>query len=202
MAAAPRIPLFDLGNVVIRVDFEPFLVWLAERSSSGCREKAGTVLRSSLFYEYEFGNISRQQFAQRLGALYGAEIPLSELEERFCGIFPGPVEGIDEVLTELAAQGPIYALSNTNELHLEWLRRNHAGLMGKFTKIFASHELRARKPYPGIYRDVAEALGVHASRLVFFDDLEANVEGARLAGLEAHLFREAGQVKVALKPNG
>jgi len=199
MAMPPRIPLFDLGNVIIRVDFEPFLSWLAERSSSGSREQAGTVLNSSLFFEYEFGNISREQFASGLAVLFGASISLPELEERFCAIFPGPVEGIEELLAELAAEGPLYALSNTNELHLEWLRRNHSGLMGKFTKIFASHELRARKPSVGIYRDVAGELGVPASSLVFFDDLEANVEGARRAGLEAHLFRETGQARAVLK---
>lgn len=190
-----RIPLFDLGNVVVKVDFQPFLAWLAGRSAGSDLEGARRLLRSSLWYDFEFGNISRADFARRLRALYRADFTQAELEERFCAIFPGPVEGIEELLRELAGRGPIYALSNTNEVHLEWLNRELPGLMGRFTKIFASHEMRARKPYPGIYRGVASELGVPPAGLLFFDDLEANVLGARRAGLEAHLFLETGPAR-------
>jgi FMN phosphatase YigB (HAD superfamily) len=199
VAVSPRIPLFDLGNVVIEVNFAPFVGWLAERS--GNPAEAARVLGTSLFFDYEFGRITRAQFASRLADLYGGNFSLSDVEERFCAIFPGPVSGIEELLHELAGEGEIYALSNTNELHLEWLNRYHGALMGKFTKIFASHELGARKPDPGIYLQVARSLAVPPASLVFFDDLPANVEGARRAGLEAHLFTETGQARQILKRN-
>lgn len=194
-----RIPLFDLGNVVVKVDFAPFLAWLAERSPGTDPEAIRRLPRSSLWYDFEFGAISRADFARRLRGLYHAEFTQAELEERFCAIFPGPVEGIEELLRELAGRGPIYALSNTNEVHLEWLYRELPSLMGSFTKVFASHELGARKPYPGIYRGVASELGVPPASLLFFDDVEANVLGARRAGLEAHLFAETGPAREWLR---
>ncbi len=193
------IPLFDLGNVIIKVDFQPFVRWLAERSESGDLAKAEAFLRSSLFYDFEFGNICRAEFAQRLAALYRAEFTQEEVEWHFCDIFPGPVEHMEELLLELAAEGPLYALSNTNEVHLEWLWKHHPNLVRPFTKIFASHEMRQRKPYPGIYRDVATELAVEPHCLLFFDDLPPNVDGAQRAGLDAHLFAEAGQVRALLK---
>jgi len=194
-----RIPLFDLGNVVIQVNFTPFLTWLAERSESKSLEKAGAVLRSSLFYDYEFGSISRVQFTHRLIALYRADFTQAELERHFCDIFPGPVEGIEALLQELVASGPVYALSNTNEMHLKFLLRRFPEIMGKFTRIFASHELGARKPYPGIYRNVSDALQVAPASLIFFDDLPANVEGASRAGLEAYLFTDTATAGGILK---
>lgn len=195
------IPLFDLGNVIVKVDFNPFVSWLTEKSVHGDPEKARALLRSSLFSDLEFGHIGREEFSRRLRGLHGAEFTQEELEERFCAIFPGEVEGMVELLGELAAEGPVYCLSNTNEIHLEWLRERRPELLRPFTRVFASHEVRARKPYPGIYRGVADSLGVSPAHLVFFDDLAANVEGARRAGLEAHLFLEAGQVRSRLKPN-
>lgn len=186
----PRIPLLDLGNVVVKVDFHPFLTWLAARSEEKDFAKASRVLTSSLFYDFEFGALSPAAFTARLGNLYRAEFREDELTEQFCAIFPGLVEGMEALVAEMAAAGPLYCLTNTNELHLSFIRR-HFPVMEKFTKVFASHELHKRKPYPGIYLDVANALDVAPADLVFFDDVPANVQGAARAGLEAHLFTSA-----------
>lgn len=182
-----KIPLLDLGNVVVKVDFTPFLGWLAEKSGSGMPEKYRSLLSSSLFFDFEFGNIGRSEFSRRVGSLYGIQLDAGELEERFCAIFPGLVEGMEEAIEKLSAEGPLYCLTNTNEIHLEYIRRAYP-IMERFTRVFASHEIHRRKPYPGIFRDVANELAVEPARLLFFDDVEANVQGAVRAGLEAHLF--------------
>jgi putative hydrolase of the HAD superfamily len=182
-----KIPLLDLGNVILQVDFGPFLEWLVQKAGPANESRARSFLSSSLCFEFEFGSVNRQEFTRRLGELYGARISVAEVEEMFCAIFPGPVEGMKEAVEERAAAGPIYALSNTNEIHLEWVRR-HYPVVEKFTKLYASHEIHMRKPYPGIYRAVADDIGVAPEELVFFDDVAANVQGAIRAGLEAHLF--------------
>jgi HAD superfamily hydrolase (TIGR01509 family) len=182
-----RTPLLDLGNVVVQVDFQPFLTWLSRRAGHTGTDRVSALLSSSLFYDFEFGHISRAEFTRRVSKLYGASFPAAELEQEFCGIFPGLVEGIEPLMEELAADGPLYCLSNTNEIHLSYLRERFP-VMSKFTRIFASHEMGRRKPYPGIYRDVAHELGLEPRDLVFFDDVHANVRGALRAGLEAHVF--------------
>lgn len=192
-----RTPLLDLGNVVVQVDFWPFLEWLSAKAGHEGSDQVSFLLRSSLFYDFEFGHISRAEFARRVGRLYGAEFPAAELEERFCAIFPGLVEGIEPLMEELASEGPIYCLTNTNEIHLEYIRARFP-VMEKFTRVFASHEMGRRKPYPGIYRDVARELGVDPRSLVFFDDVHANVQGALRAGLEAHMFDGVEGMRVRL----
>lgn len=196
-----KTPLLDLGNVVVKVDFSPFLSWLAEKSGSGDPAGHRVLLSSSLFYDFEFGNIGRAEFARRVGRMCGAELGSAELEERFCAIFPGLVEGMGEALAELAASGPVHCLSNTNEIHLEFCRKKFPEL-AHFTRIFASHELRKRKPYPGIYRDVARELGLPPGEIVFFDDVQSNVQGAVRAGLEAHLFDGVEGLRARLKDSG
>jgi len=193
-----KIPLLDLGNVVVKVDFRPFLTWLTERSKEQNFEKVSRLLTSSLFYDFEFGQLSREGFTRRVGQLFEAEFSPRELEEKFCDIFPGLVEGMEPLVDEWLAEGPVYCLSNTNEMHLSHLRAKYP-LMNRFTKIFASHEMHQRKPYPGIYRDVARELNVPPASLVFFDDVHGNVQGALRAGLDAYLFTEAGEARERLK---
>lgn len=192
-----KILLLDLGNVLIKVDFTPFLGWLAERSGKE-PEKIRAITTSSLFYDFEFGGISRAEFARRVGLLYGAPISLQEVEEHFCGIFPGLVEGMEDFVSELAEEGPVFCLTNTNEIHLEHCRARFP-VLEKFTKIFASHEIHKRKPYPGIYRDVARAIEAEPSNILFFDDVHANVQGALRAGLDAHLFVDSLGAREVLK---
>ena len=199
MKRSRKIPLFDLGNVIVKVDFGPFLSWLTERSAAKDPRLAEAVLRSSLFYDFEFGNIGREEFARRLSALYTAEFTVEEAEHAFCSIFPGLVPGMPELLRELAQEGPVYCLSNTNEVHLSWLRRHLPECLESFTRIFASHEMHERKPYPGIYRTVAETLQSHPGDIIFFDDVPANVTGAESAGLRAHLFTDTATVREVLK---
>jgi HAD superfamily hydrolase (TIGR01509 family) len=199
MMPARKIPLFDLGNVIVKLDFTPFLDWLTERSSSKDRAQAVAVLSSSLTHDFELGKIRPEEFVRRMSGLYSAEFTVEEAERAYCSIFSGLVPGMPELLRELALKGPVYCLSNTNEVHLSWLERNMPECLGSFTRVFASHELQERKPDTGIYQTVAKALQAKPSDIVFFDDLAANVEGARRAGLTAHLFTDTASAREVLK---
>lgn len=185
-----RIPLLDLGNVILTVDFSPYLEWIENNSETKDKERIRGSLSSSLFFDYEFGNIERREFIARMESLFHGNFPIAEFEQAFCGIFPGLVEGMEESIEALLAKGPVYCLTNTNELHFSYARANYP-ILNHLTRIFASHEMGRRKPYPGIYREVAKTLEVHPRQLVFFDDVSANVRGAERAGLESHLFQGA-----------
>jgi putative hydrolase of the HAD superfamily len=58
--------------------------------------------------------------------------------------------------------------------------------------IVYSHEVGLLKPDPRIYALACNRLGVVAEEVVFVDDVAANVDGARSAGLRAILFSDAG----------
>jgi HAD superfamily hydrolase (TIGR01509 family) len=199
MKPARKIPLFDLGNVVVKVDFAPFTAWLTERSASKNPSHALAIVQSSLWLDFEFGRIGREEFARRLSTMFEAEFTVEEVEHAFCAIFPGLVPGMPQLLRELAQRGPVFCLSNTNEVHLSWLRRQWPESLESFTRVFASHEMNQRKPDPGIYLHVAEALQVRPRDVVFFDDVEANVAGAKRAGFDAHLFSDTASVREVLK---
>jgi FMN phosphatase YigB (HAD superfamily) len=183
--------LLDLGNVIIKVDFQPFFVWLSTKGKFSNPSEYDFFVKSSLFYDFEFGQISRKDFHHRASQLLGLSVGVSEFEEKFCDIFPGYVDGIEEFFATF--NEPLYCLSNTNEIHLDYLRKKFP-LILSFHSLFSSYDLQKRKPYPGIYREVANRLDVSPERVIFFDDVMPNIEGAKKAGLKAHLFEDVGSM--------
>jgi glucose-1-phosphatase len=187
------LPLLDLGNVVVQVDWEPFFKYLESQVGPSARDKKTKFLKSSLFHDFEFGSIGPSEFASRAGRMFELTAPEDDFYEAFCKIFPGWMPGMQELLATLSEYGPFYCLSNTNEVHISFLKETMPDL-NRFTKLFLSHEMKRRKPYPGIYRDVCKLIPCGPKDLVFFDDLPENVAGAKKAGLHAHLYKDTAQI--------
>ncbi len=190
-----RILLLDLGNVVFHVRFEPFEAWLRgqlTRPNPGIFDDFGPI-----YTAYERGEFNTGEFLRRLRSELGVEFSDDEFGSRWRDCWGDDVEGIEALLGELPAAIEAYALSNINPLHLED-RRDSRPVLRYFKKIFASYEMGCAKPERAIYDRVVRELKVSASAIAFFDDRPENVEGARAAGLEAHVFENAGQIRRVL----
>jgi glucose-1-phosphatase len=92
-------------------------------------------------------------------------------------------------------------LSNTHDLHVAHLRPR-LPVLERFDALVLSCEVGRLKPEPEIYALALEAAQVPASRAVFFDDVEAYVEGARAVGMHACVFRSAADVPAQLATLG
>jgi putative hydrolase of the HAD superfamily len=67
-------------------------------------------------------------------------------------------------------------------------RLHDVGIHDLFDAVVCSADVRIAKPEPRIYPLAAEALGLPPAECIFIDDLEANVEAARAAGMQALQF--------------
>ncbi|MGI4827844.1 MAG: HAD family hydrolase [Janthinobacterium lividum] len=65
-----------------------------------------------------------------------------------------------------------------------------------------SHRLGIAKPDLAIYRHAAEGLGVDPARVLFIDDREDNIEGARKAGMQAIRYTDQLQFEAAMRDAG
>ena len=92
-------------------------------------------------------------------------------------------------------------LSNTHDLHVASLRPL-IPVLEKLDALVLSCEVGHMKPEPEIYALAVEAARAPPQRAVFFDDMESYVEGARRAGLHAHVFRSADDVPAQLAALG
>lgn len=196
-----QIPLFDLGNVFLKVDYTKFWNWIMENSNTKDLDTAKKFHTSSLYYDFEFGNLSTKEFIARMEKLYNGTFHEDEFTSRFCDIFPNFIEGMPALIQELRSRGDVFCLTNTNELHYNYFTEKFKSELEGFTHIFSSHLLHKRKPYPGVYREVSSILEVHPREIFFFDDLESNVRGAHRAGLSAVVFQNAEQVRSLICKN-
>ncbi|NUR14628.1 MAG: HAD family phosphatase, partial [Bradyrhizobium sp.] len=137
-----------------------------------------------------------------LRASLGIGISNAQFLEGWNAIFAGEMPDIAELLPRAAKQMPLYAFSNTNRPHVDYFSKEYADLLGHFRELYLSSSIGLRKPDAEAFDHVVTAIGVPAGRIVFFDDLAENVEGARARGLTAVHVTSPRDVGNALKALG
>ena len=195
--------LFDLGRVVFDIDFNQALACWAGHAGCEAAKLAGRFSsRDEIYRRHEKGEISDAEFFAALRAAMGIALSDAQFLEGWNAIFAGEMPGIAPLLARAAKRLPLYAFSNTNNAHVEYFPAVYAGVLGHFREMFLSSSIGLRKPDAEAYDHVVRAIGVPAERIVFFDDLAENVEGARARGLTAVHVRSPGDVAQALAELG
>jgi glucose-1-phosphatase len=194
--------LFDLGRVVLDIDFSRTLRLWAQHAACEPDELARRFLRDELYHRHEMGEISDEAFFAGLRLSLGVEISDAQFVEGWNAIFVGEMPGIGQLLSRAGQRLPLYAFSNTNAPHVAYFSRQFAELLRPFREIFVSSTIGLRKPDAEAYDHVVQAIGVPAERIVFFDDLAENIEGARRRGLKAILVTSPRDVACALDALG
>jgi putative hydrolase of the HAD superfamily len=177
--------LFDLGGVVIDIDFgRVFAAWSKAAGVSAQAIRSRLVL-DEMWHAHECGRISDEAFFTHLRTTLDLPLSHAQFVEGWNAVFVGEVAGIGPLLQRAATVVPVYAFSNTNRVHeLCWSERFRTTL-APFRQVFVSSTIGLRKPDAEAFDHVVSAMGVPASRIVFFDDLPENIEGARARGLNA-----------------
>jgi len=194
--------LFDLGRVVIDIDFDKTLACWAAYAGREPADLRSSFARDDIYRRHERGQISDADFFAGLRASLGIGISDIEFLEGWNAIFVGEMPGIAPLLARAARRVPLYAFSNTNNAHIEYFSKAHADVLGHFRHIFLSSAIGLRKPDAAAYDHVVRAIGVPAERIVFFDDLVENIEGARARGLAVVHVRSVDDVANALAALG
>jgi len=208
MTASPLSPgstdvlLFDLGRVVLDISFDKVMsIWSGH---AGCApaDLAGRFVVNDHFRHHETGQIDDAAFFESLRQSLGITITDAQFLEGWNAIFTGEMAGIAPLLARAAPRMPLYAFSNTNPAHVTHFSKAYADVLGHFRKIFLSSSIGLRKPDAEAYDHVVRAIGVPASRILFFDDSAANIEGARARGLVAIHVTSTDDVARALTALG
>ena len=195
--------LFDLGRVVLDIDFGKVVACWAGHAGCEPAHLAGRFSWRDEFYQrHEKGEISDAEFFAALRELFGIRISDAQFLEGWNNIFAGEMLGISKLLARAARRLPLYAFSNTNNAHVEHFSVAYADVLGHFREIFLSSAIGFRKPDAEAYDHVVKEIGVPAGRIVFFDDLAENIEGAKARGLLAVHVKSSADVAEALDALG
>lgn len=194
--------LFDLGRVVLDIDFSKAIDCWAGYARKSPADIVARFVRGEAYQHHEIGKIDDAAYFANLRAVLGVELSDAQWLEGWNAIFAGEMPGIAPLLARAAKQLPLYAFSNTNGAHVAHFSQAYAPVLGHFRKMFLSSTIGLRKPDAAAYDHVVNAIGVPASRIVFFDDLAENIEGARARGLTAVHVTSPNSVAEALAALG
>src|SRR4051812_14879529 len=128
--------LFDLGRVVLDIDFNRTLACWAGHAGCEPAHLSGRFSADDAYRRHERGEISDAEFFASLRASLGINVTDAQFLEGWNAIFAGPMPDIEPLLARAARSLPLYALSNTNPAHEAHFSRTFAGVLGHFRKMF------------------------------------------------------------------
>jgi FMN phosphatase YigB (HAD superfamily) len=197
--------LFDLGNVIVEIDIDG----AHERLGKLFKPDANKPLIEKAFIDYECGRISTDLFINAL---------LNQCERKFQAIdiitaWNSMLVGIPahrlDMLMQLRSTHKVYLLSNTNELHLEWihryLRKEHkvdSFETTYFDIAYYSHLVGDRKPNASLFKFIREDAYMVPALTLYMDDVQENLDVAEKQGFQTHLVKPGEEIGEYLKKQG
>lgn len=183
--------IFDLGNVIIDIDYKKALQGIKEEVSTELYDKVDAFYLTDFHKDYEVGRIDSAKFREEVRDYFQQDWSDEKVDELWNSLLLKiPSERL-ELISKLRDNFQVGVLSNTNLIHInavnKILKQDH-GLENFdpiFDWVFLSHEMGLSKPSAEIYEKMLVDLGTSGDRVIFFDDLIANVEGAKKVGIQA-----------------
>ena len=184
--------IFDLGGVLVGFDWMRACTRLEAAGGAPAARILEAIVGGKEKIAFDTGRLSPQEFASRFCAAIGVRLPYSEFTEIWCDIF-AEQHKVTSLLDEIGRHADLVLLSNTDPLHIEYVR-SHYGFLGKFRGIVLSYEVGHVKPTPQIFE---RAIGLYApgTRMIYFDDVAEFVSAARACGLPAEQFVDASKLR-------
>lgn len=169
--------LFDFFGVLWTPVYSPVI---NERLPEG--ERADWIAKLN---DLDLGNIPNEEYERAL-AIAGN---MSE-EDMRTAVMETPVPNLelfDYIATNLMGSHTVGILSNAPRYLIE---RIASDKLTAFDPVLISSDLKMLKPSKDIYEEAARRCGVAPEEVLFIDDGEKNVAGAKAAGMNAFLYTD------------
>ena len=176
-----RNVVFDVGGVMLRLRYQPFVRYLQEAGAD--LSDLPSWLATIGLEEHERGEIPGEELLGRVAATAREPLDAADLHRRWLDMFER-TDAMFELAEGLMARHRVYLLSNVGDLHWAHMDREY-GIERVGHGAIASFRVGAIKPQPEIYRIAEQRLGLDPRATVFVDDLARNVAGARACGWHA-----------------
>lgn len=195
-----RTVIFDLGGVIVPLDFPRGYSLLAARTGAPVEDVPRRISATGLAARFECGEISSEDFYREFCAELGLRVSFAEFRALWSAIFLPGTNVPDSLLAELKRSRRLVLLSNTNPLHFEMIRETYA-ILDHFDAFVLSYEVGVMKPGSRIYQEAIRQARCLPEECFFTDDVAPYVEAARREGMDAVQFTgyEALRREMALR---
>jgi putative hydrolase of the HAD superfamily len=195
--------VFDIGGVLIELDpgrcIEAFQTILGfERITKildPCHQKGS-------YGDMEAGILTADQFRQHILAESRPGCRPADVDAAMAALLVGMREDTVQTVKRLAGKYPLYLLSNNNPISMartyEIMRENGIEPTTTFREEFISWKMKMLKPSREFYEEAVRRIGLPAGELLFIDDNQANVDGARAIGMQARFYQPGTDLSLLL----
>lgn len=198
--------VFDLGGVVVKLNFDGALEELARRSATdknliknflGARDESNLSPDEKL----QLGQLETDEYVALLNQALRRKLTREEIIEMRLQVIQGEDEDVLEIIRILSTQRKVACFSNTHAIHWDHMLANYQSFR-IFHRAVASHLIHAAKPDPRAFAIACRELETEPAECLFIDDAPSNAEAARAAGWHAIHFKGAAALREELRAYG
>ena len=185
--------VFDLGGVLVDLDFKGAINGLQQAGFANVKEQLQAFDREGIFQKFELGEMTAEEFRSAIRENSTVELTDEEVDNLWNAmLLEIPREKL-ELILHLRGKYMVYLLSNTNSIHWDYVCKNAFNYRGfrvkdYFEETFLSYEMHLAKPDKAIFEKVLQDANLLPEETLFIDDSEANCKGAEEVGIHAHHY--------------
>jgi len=177
--------IFDLGGVVVDIDFNlAFQCW-ETKSDLSISEISARFKMDSAYKKHETGQISWDEYAEHLRQSLQIDGSDQDILTGWNSIFKDQVTDVVEAIGSICEKNHCSLLSNSNLAHQEFWAIKYKAFLPLFSNVFVSSEIGFRKPDHDCFKYIFDKLNIEASDAIFFDDTYENIVAGRQFGIES-----------------
>lgn len=189
-----KLILFDLGGVIIDIDWKKSVKAFADLTNSSFDELNQLMRKEELVQRIETGKMDSIEFRDWFCQVFNKDFDDAEIDNAWNAmLLEIPKERI-ELIKTLKENYSVMCLSNTNEIHINELN-SKLSLISEFDsleklmdKTYYSHLLKTRKPEPKAWEIILNENQLEAESVLYFDDNERNHQVATELGFNSVLI--------------
>jgi HAD superfamily hydrolase (TIGR01509 family) len=173
--------IFDIGKVLVPFDWQPFQRRLVADSTNLTTEAEKEF--KELTIRFDMGEMTGEIFARLAIRTIGFQGDAERFIEIWNSIFLSnpPME---RTILALKQRFPLFLLSNTSDLHLDYLMRNY-DVLHHFLDGVYSFRAKCAKPDRKIFETAIKQFDLKPENTAYIDDLAVNVRSALALGFKA-----------------
>ena len=185
--------VFDLGGVLVDLDFKSAINGLQKAGFANGKEQLQAFDREGIFQKFELGEMTAEEFRTAIRENSSVELTDEEVDALWNAmLLEVPREKL-ELILHLRGKYMVYLLSNTNSIHWDYVCKNAFNYRGfrvndYFEETFLSYEMHLAKPDKAIFEKVLQDANLLPEETLFIDDSEANCKAAEEVGIHAHHY--------------
>lgn len=183
--------IIDLGGVLIDLDRPRCLENFRKLGMENVEQMLDVCHQQGFFLQHEKGLIDAAEFRNRIRECIGKPVSDEKIDAAWNSfLLTIPTYKLDFLL-ELRKHYMVYLLSNTNDIHWDWMcehsfRYKSFRVEDYFEQMFLSFKMKTAKPEADIFCRLIEETGIIPEESLFIDDSEANCRTAESLGIKTY----------------